>query len=158
MTYTLTRAPGSRTAGLDLYLVENAGRVVVTFPDRPGLTAEETYHYAADREQLIATLAAAGMLTVGTRPASLYQADTETDAAFAARETARLRDTRGAGAGIAWHKLRGDDAAGWWVTAQECRAALTTAATADSHRVDRALVEFLTRAAEHGGFRVWATW
>ncbi|GGK69356.1 hypothetical protein [Nocardia camponoti] len=148
------------TVGLDLYLVDETGRGVVAFPDRPGLTMEQTYHYVADRDHLITVLADAGMLAVTARPAELRQAYTETTAAFAAREDAWLRDCGGgdAGAGIAGHKLHGDDAGGWWVTASECRAALATAATVDHRGVDAALVEFLARAAEYGGFRVWTTW
>lgn len=142
--------------GLDLYLVDAAGQVVVTFPDLPGLTMQQTHYYTEDRERLITTLAAAGMIAVGTRPPDLRQDDTETDAAFADRETARLRDTHGAG--ITWHKLRGDDAGGWWVTSDECHAALTAHTAAGNPVLDEELIEFLNRAAERGGFRVWTAW
>lgn len=148
------------TVGLDLYLVDETGRTVVTYPDRPGLTMDQTYHYVADRADLVATLGAAGMVEVSTHPNQLRQADTETEEAFAARETARLRDRGGAGsAGIAGHKLSGvDEAGGWWVTKTECHAALTAAAAVEHHGVDEMFVEFLARAAEYGGFRVWTAW
>lgn len=143
---------------LDLYLVDGAGRPVSAFPDLPGLTIEQTYVYHPDHDRLVAELAAAGMIGVGVRPPEITQDDDEADDAFRAREDHRLREACGAEAGIALHKLRGDDASGWWVTPTEAMTALTAWAAAGKPEFSiDGLPEFLFQAAQYGGFRVWQT-
>lgn len=145
--------PTTTAAPVDLYLLDTHGCLVPHFPDDPTSPAmNDLHHYLVEVDQEIAVLAAAGMgeeVFVDPEPGPATSWET-----LEAADAARAKGTFGA-RGIALHKLRGGPT-GWWVTREECLAALTALSSAGTAAddVDEQLVQFLRRSSEHGGFLV----
>lgn len=141
--------PTTATAAVDLYLLDIHGRLVPHFPDDPTSPAmADLHHYLVDVDEQITALAAAGMGEDVPIDAPLESGPATDWEILEAADAARAKDTFGA-RGIALHKLRGGSTS-WWVTREECLTALAGGTGA----VDERLVQFLRRAAKHGGFLV----